>query len=137
MFIIKWVEADNIFSYHAVIEFAETYEAAKEILISVEERLNKVVNAKSKSNIVSEPIIEEIDFDKKSNTKSFQTDKLLFCKMCNEPAGRIVAKTAIEVELIWNEKELIYEVAEETYNHLEDASKVFCSGCLTDLLKQI
>ncbi|MGA2296068.1 MAG: hypothetical protein ABSG15_00785 [FCB group bacterium] len=138
MFLVKYVVMQDIFNYYPRIKFADTYEAAQEIQYDIDERFKKEEDEPDElepGKIVSEPSIEEIKFDEKPNKKKLQVDELLTCKRCNEPAKRVVANTLIGVELLWNDKESIYEVAEESYS-LEDSKSVLCAGCLTDLLKQ-
>ncbi len=139
MWIIKWVEMNNVFEYHPKVLFAETYDEAREIKCTIEEKFDKLNDEQDKDEhdkIVSEVSIEEINkVQEKTRLKDMQPDELLFCNKCNKPANMVVAQTAIGIELVWNNKDSIYEVAEEKYD-IKDSTSVFCAGCMSDLLKQ-
>lgn len=132
MWLIKWVEMDNCLNYHPMYELAETYNEAREIKSRIEEQFDSQENKPNK--VVSDPILVEVNFDD-PNVRAFRVEELLFCEKCKEPAKNVIARIPLEVELVWNDAEAIYEIADDSYN-LDDAFSVLCSDCLSDLLKQ-
>jgi len=138
MWLVKWVEMDDVLNYHPKYEIAETYNQAKEIQSKVTERYDSQEidpNNLESGKVCSDPILEQVDFEKDLNVRSFEGNKLFFCKKCNVEVQRLVANTTVGVELFWNNAEGYYEVVEDSYI-LEDASSVICPGCASDLLKQ-
>jgi len=138
MYMIIWVVLDDVLNYHPKYEIVETYNEAKEIQNKVTERFDSQEldpdNLES-GKVCSDPVLEQVDFEKDLNVRSFEGDKLFFCKKCNTEVHRLVANTSVGVELFWNEEEGYYEVVEDSYI-LEDSSSVICPGCASDLLKQ-
>ena len=138
MYIVKWVETDDVFNYHPSVRFAESYEDAIEIKNLIIDKFDSQEfepELLDSGKVVSDPIIEEIKFNKNSNHRIFYVDEKQFCKKCGKSANRIVAKTDIEIEMVWNEDLTFYEVAEEIY-YLENATSVQCTECLSNMLKQ-
>jgi hypothetical protein len=137
MWLIKYVEMDSTFGHHPVAEIAETYNQAKEIQSSIEERIanqNDDGSIPEEGKIVSEPILEEIKMED-TRKRKMSVDELLFCKTCHKPAKKIVAHTSIEVEMLWNDDGASYEMTEDNFN-IENSTSVYCPGCMSDLLMQ-
>ena len=138
MWMIKWVELDDVLNYHPIVEFVDDYNTAREIFNSVEERFDKQELDPEKldsGKVCCDPIFEQIDPEKDLNVRSFEGDKLFFCKKCNSEVHRLVANTMVGVELLWDNAEGYYEVVEDSYI-LEDSTSVICPVCASDLLKQ-
>ena len=138
MWMVKWVSTDEIFNYYPCEKIFTDYDTARNLQSEMEEELEKQIDRVEdifEGKILSEIFIEEIKFEDKLNHKIFHIDELLRCKKCNETVNRVVARTSVEVELVWNNAESMYEVAEEKYD-LEESTTVFCPACMSDLLKQ-
>jgi len=133
MYLVSWVELDQILNYHPKYEIAETYNEAKEIQSKVEERFDSQEvdpNNLESGKICSDAIvIEEVDYEKVLKPLNFQTDEKLLCPKCNKPAERIIAITSVEVSMFWNDEEGYYDVIDDSYN-IEDANVLQCCSCL-------
>jgi hypothetical protein len=138
MWLIKWVELDDVLNHHPIVKIVETYNEARDLQYEVNERFDSQLddpdNLES-GKVVSEPLIEEITFKENLNTKQFHGNELITCNKCNIQLDRIIVKTALEAELVWNEKVSEYEIAEEHYN-LEESNSVICHHCMSNVLKQ-
>ena len=131
MFIVKWVETDEVFNYYPCIKIFSDYNEAREYKAQKEDELeqqNDKFDSLLEGKIISEIHIDIIE----SKTMQIELDKLLFCTKCNEPANKIVAVVETEMVLHWNEVE-VYEIGEYFHNY-EQTKSVVCAKCINDLM---
>ena len=132
MYIVKWVETDEVFNYYPCIKIFSDYDEAREYKAEKEaelEQQNEKLDSIFEGKIISEIHIDVIE----SKTMQIKLDKLLFCTKCNEQANKIVVVVETEMELHWNETDKVYEIG-EYYHNYEQTKSVVCAKCINDLI---
>lgn len=65
--------------------------------------------------------------------RKMEPTELFYCTKCKEPARKIVMVVETEMELVWNDKEFVYEIG-EYYHNYEQTKSVVCGNCINDLM---